>query len=42
VSLYDKLDFNLLLNVMLFFLAYLVVQQFVYEYKLKRDLGEEE
>lgn len=42
MTIYETLDFSLLLNLMLFFLAYLVIQQFVYEYKMKRELGEEE
>ena len=42
LTIYDTLDFNLCLNVMLFYLCYLVVQQLVYDYKVKRDLGEEE
>ena len=42
MTIYETLDFSLLLNVMLFFLAYLVLQQFVYEYKLKSELEEEE
>jgi len=42
LTIYDTLNFNLCLNVMLFYLAYLVVQQLVYDYKMKRHLGEEE
>jgi len=42
LTIYDTLDFNLCLNVMLFYLVYLVVQQLVYDYKMKRHPGEEE
>lgn len=42
MSFYDKLDLSILVNVMLAFLVYSVIQQFVYDYKMKSDLGEEE
>jgi hypothetical protein len=42
MTIYDSITFDLCVNVLLFYLSYLIIQQFVYGYKINKEMGEEE